>query len=108
MTSAILRIYGFNVIFATGVRVLAPSFYAMKNTWLPALSAAIALCCHVVIASILTRKFGVVGLASSSVTSGGINFAILLFAYQKMVMPFELKKFVGPLTKFFAASGGLG
>ena len=104
MTASILKIYGFNVIFATGVRVLAPSFYAMKNTWLPALSASLALSCHVVIASLLTKKFGVVGLATSSVLSGGINFSILLFAYQKMIMPLNFKKLVGPVGKFFIAS----
>ena len=35
MTGEILQVYGFTVIIATGIRVLAPAFYAMKNTWLP-------------------------------------------------------------------------
>jgi putative peptidoglycan lipid II flippase len=107
MTAAVIQVYGFNVIFATGVRVLAPSFYAMKNTWLPALSAAVALACHVVIATILTKRLGVVGLATSSVLSGGINFIFLLIAYQKFVLPFNFANLLNSLGKFILASVAL-
>jgi len=103
MTAAIIKVYGLGVIFATGVRVLAPAFYAMKNTWLPALAAAIALTCHVVIASILTKTNGVVGLATSSVLSGGINFLVLIIAYQKLVMPLNFSNLVVSLMKFLLA-----
>jgi putative peptidoglycan lipid II flippase len=104
MTAAVIKIYGFNVIFATGVRVFAPSFYAMKNTWLPALSAGVALVCHVIIATILTKIWGVVGLASSTVCSGGINFIFLLVAYQKFVMSLNFSNLVKALGKFLISS----
>ncbi len=107
MTASIIQVYGLGVIFATGVRVLAPAFYAMKNTWLPALAAAIALFCHVIIASILTKTNGVVGLATSSVLSGGINFLVLLVAYQKMVMALNFSNLLSSLSKFMVASLGL-
>jgi putative peptidoglycan lipid II flippase len=107
MTAAVIQVYGFNVIFATGVRVLAPAFYAMKNTWLPALSAGVSLVCHVIIATILTKKLGVVGLATSSVLSGGINFTFLLFAYQKFILPLNFANLLSSLGKFILASFGL-
>jgi putative peptidoglycan lipid II flippase len=107
MTAAVIQVYGFNVIFATGVRVLAPAFYAMKNTWLPALSAGVALCCHVVIATILTKKYGVVGLATSSVLSGGINFIFLIVAFQKFILPLNFANLLNSLGKFILASAAL-
>jgi putative peptidoglycan lipid II flippase len=107
MTAAVIRIYGFNVIFATGVRVLAPAFYAMKNTWLPALSAALALGCHMLMAGHFMRAYGVVGLATSSVLSGGINFLIILMAYQAIVMRLNFSNLVQSLGKFVASCGAL-
>lgn len=82
MTAAIIQIYGIQMIFAAGVRVLAPTFYAMKNTWLPALSAAISLTFHVILANILIHPLGVLGLSTSSVCSSALNFAILVYSYK--------------------------
>lgn len=107
MTANILRIYGIGVIFAAGVRVLAPTYYAMKNTWLPALAAAFALCCHVMLAQIFIKYWGVQGLAASSVLSGGINFLILVISYRltgERLKLFETAPFV---IKVLIACGGL-
>ncbi len=108
MTSAIIRVYGIGVIFATGIRVLAPSFYAMKNTWAPALAAAMALVCHLFIAYFLTRMFGVVGLAASSVISMTINFLVLVILYQRIITSLGLARLFTTLFKILLASLALG
>ncbi|MBK9294861.1 MAG: murein biosynthesis integral membrane protein MurJ [Oligoflexia bacterium] len=112
MTSSILQIYGFGIIFAAGVRVIAPTYYAMKNTWLPALSAATALIIHVFIAQLFMQKWGVRGLAASSVLSGGINFLILIFSYRLTgaslkiyeLVPFFIKVIIACIALSFTAS----
>lgn len=104
MTASVIRVYGLGVVFAAGVRVLAPAFYAMKNTWVPALSAMTALICHVFIANILMERFGVVGLAMSSVISAGINFSILIGLYQVQVARLRLLQVILPVAKFTLAA----
>lgn len=106
MTAQVVRIYGLGVIFAAGVRVLAPAFYAMKNTWLPAMSAAIALGFHIIFAVSLTQiyHYGVVGLACSSVASSGVNLLVLLLAYQKLIAPLHFETLLKPVIKFGVAS----
>ncbi|MDZ4677926.1 MAG: murein biosynthesis integral membrane protein MurJ [Oligoflexia bacterium] len=104
MTGSVLKVYGIGVIFATCVRVFAPAFYAMKNTWLPALAAAIALTCHVFIASVFTKMYGVTGLAASSTISGAINFLILIIAYQKLVVSLDWRTLTIAVSKFILAS----
>lgn len=104
MTAAIIRIYGLSVITATGVRVLAPTFYAMKNTWVPALSAVIALTCHMFIARILMKYYGVRGLATSSVLSGAINLSFLILCYRLTGTRLHLVELFKPVGKFVVAS----
>ncbi|MCC6276443.1 MAG: murein biosynthesis integral membrane protein MurJ, partial [Oligoflexia bacterium] len=81
MTGQVLQIYGFGIIFASCVRVIAPAFFAMKNTWIPALAAALALIGHVLIAPLLMARLNVSGLAMSSTISGALNFLILVSAF---------------------------
>jgi len=108
MAGKVLRVYGFGVLGAAGVRVMAPVFYAMKNTWLPALAAAIALTCHVFIAQFLMALWGIQGLALSSAFSGIINLMVLIVAYQVLVTRFPWRDLVFSVGRFIIAGVALG
>lgn len=103
-TAQVVQIYGFGIIFIASIRVIAPAFYAMKNTWLPALAAIVALTVHVFVAPVLMEAHGVVGLASSSVISSLINLCILAVAYQFMVAPFKVWELGFAKAKFFVGA----
>jgi putative peptidoglycan lipid II flippase len=105
--ASVVQIYGLGVIGAAGVRVMAPVFYAMKNTWTPAIAAIVALICHVVIAQVLMAQFGIQGLAASSVLSGFINLGVLMLAFRKNVGPFPWKELLKSVARFLVAAAVL-
>ncbi|RYZ66172.1 MAG: murein biosynthesis integral membrane protein MurJ, partial [Proteobacteria bacterium] len=64
-TAQVIQVYSFTVIIAAGVRILAQGFYAIQNTWFPAVAGAVALCSHLIFAYTLTNAFGLNGLAAA-------------------------------------------
>jgi putative peptidoglycan lipid II flippase len=102
-TARVLRIYAVLLIFASGVRVLVPSYYAVKNAWFPAIVALFALALHVSLAPTLMHLWGLAGLAAAACTSTAINFLLLLAFYRRFMGDFDFKNFLKPVTKFLAA-----
>lgn len=79
-TGELVRLYAFTLLSASGVRVLAPAFYAIKNTWFPALSSVVALLFHIGLAMYLMPRYGLKGLVGSTVLSSFLNFGLLALA----------------------------
>lgn len=108
MTSEILKTYCWIMIFSSGVRVLTPAYYAVKNTWFPALVSAICLLVHIVLAPILIARFQVFGLMSSTIISACLNLFLLLFFYRKFIFDFEYKIFFKNILIFSVLSMVVG
>lgn len=82
MTSQVLAIYAF-VLVVTGLhRVTVPCFYAIKNTWLPALNSTICILIHFFVADWATHKFGLSGLVGATAFTGLLNLLLLLASYK--------------------------
>lgn len=103
-TTSVLKIYSLTVLTASAVRILAPCFYAISNTWVPAMSSAIALVFHVIIAPGMIEKYGLAGLPGSSVASATLNMVLLFFAHQYIIGSLQVTKLVSSLSKFTFAS----
>lgn len=101
-TADILKTYCWIMIFSSGVRVLTPAYYAMKNTWFPATISSICLVIHVLLAPYLMSLYGVNGLMMSTITSALLNLILLLFFYKKYIGDFEYKKFFINIFSFSA------
>ena len=65
--------------------MLTPAYFAVKNTWFPAVISAICLCVHIILAPLLISKFQVFGLMISTTTSAALNFTLLMVFYPRMV-----------------------
>jgi putative peptidoglycan lipid II flippase len=102
-TAAVVKVYAVMLISTSCARVLVPSFYAIKNTWLPAVVSAICLLAHIIVAPILLEKYQLVGLVSSTVMSGTLNFLLLLVAYYFLIGQFGILKVFISLFKFAVA-----
>lgn len=108
-TSLILMCYAPLLISSAFTRVLAPSFYAIKNTWTPAVTGAVSLVLHYFLAQQLMELYGVAGLSSSLSVSAMFNLILLLCTYHFMIGPiqwlslmfFLLKLTVSCLPLFF-------
>ncbi len=99
-TAKVLEIYALILVPVSSVRVLAPVYYAVKNTWYPALVSGFALMVHVVLAPWLMKFYGLQGLIFSTLISGSINFLMLLGSLSSMVTFFNWKLFGWQVLKF--------
>ena len=99
-TVIILKTYCWIMLFSSGVRVLTPAYYAVKNTWFPAAVSAFCLACHMFIAPILMAKYQVQGLMISTIISAFLNLFLLLLFYQKLIYRFPYLSFLVSLSKY--------
>jgi putative peptidoglycan lipid II flippase len=106
-TASVLRVYAFILLSSSCVRVLVPGFYAVKNTWLPAVVSGICLTVHIIVAPLLMGRFGLQGLVGSSFVSASLNMTLLLAAYRMMIGPFGFVKLLVSFLKFIVAGAGL-
>ncbi len=100
IASEILKTYCWILIFASGVRVLTPAYYAVKNTWLPATISAGCFVIHIFLAPFLMSKYQVHGLMMSTMTTAGINMIMLLALYNKFIYKFHYKQYFKNVSKF--------
>lgn len=107
-TSEILKTYCWIMVFSSGVRVLTPAYYAVKNTWFPAAVSAICLVVHIIIAPILMKEFLVRGLMLSTILSAFLNFSLLLIFMTKLVIAFDYKQFFKSVVLFAMMSVMVG
>ncbi len=93
MTSQILQTYCWIMIFSSAVRVLTPAYYAIKNTWFPAVVSAVCLGAHVILAPLLMAQFQVHGLLISTTISAALNFSLLLLFFPRFISGFQYFQF---------------
>lgn len=107
VTAGVLSAYAWVMIFSSSVRVLTPSYYAIKNTWYPAVVSGVCLTIHVFLAPVLMNRYGLNGLMASTVTSAALNFLLLIFAFPFLVTSFHYLSFLWQVLKFFILGGAL-
>jgi putative peptidoglycan lipid II flippase len=104
----VLQVYAFGLMVSSAVRILAQGFYAIQNTWYPALATSVAIVSHLVFAATLTKLFGLNGLAASTICSAAVNMTMLLVAYNKWVGHLDGKKLIKGLATFTVAAVVMG
>lgn len=94
-TAEISQIYAYLLIISSIARLLVPGFYAVQNTWYPALAGAISLVIHYFVAQWMVEHYGLAGLMTSTTMSAGVNMLLLAAAFYWMIGPLP----VGPVIK---------
>lgn len=94
ITAEILKSYCWIMIFSSGVRVLTPAYFAVKNTWFPALTSGLCVVIHISIAPFLMAKYQVHGLMFSTIISATLNFIVLLGFFPIFITQFQYLKFL--------------
>ncbi|MCB0392134.1 MAG: murein biosynthesis integral membrane protein MurJ [Bdellovibrionales bacterium] len=93
-TANVVKIYSVLLIALSLTKVLVPNFYAIKNTWLPALTSVISIVFHIFIGFFMVNKYGLYGLVGSMAMSGYINLILTLIFYQKFIGKFNWGQFL--------------
>jgi putative peptidoglycan lipid II flippase len=107
VTASVLQIYSFTLILSSSVRVLVPSYYAVKNTWFPAVISGVCLVSHILLAPIWMKYYGIQGLVASTCTTAGINLMLLILFYQTFIGRLGIGKILFSFLKFLVAGSVL-
>lgn len=99
-TGLILRIYSFLIIVSSLVRVFIPNFYAIKNTWYPAVVSAVCLVFHIALTPVLIDRYNLSGLVSATVLTSFLNFLLLATGYHFFIGRYPWGSVISSFIKF--------
>jgi len=99
-TALVLRIYAFLIVVSSLVRVFVPNFYAIKNTWYPAVVSAVCLVFHIFMTSILIQHYHLSGLVSATVLTSFLNFLMLAVGYHLLIGRYPWGSVISSFIKF--------
>jgi putative peptidoglycan lipid II flippase len=102
-TASVLEIYAFTLILSSSVRVIVPSYYAVKNTWFPAVVSGVCIVVHILVAPIWMQQWGIRGLVGSTCMTAGLNLLCLIAFYRQFIGPLGIGKILVSIFKFTVA-----
>ncbi|MCB0407544.1 MAG: murein biosynthesis integral membrane protein MurJ [Bdellovibrionales bacterium] len=97
VVSRLVEIIALTLLFNGITRVLIPSFYAIKNTLVPALLSVVTVAFHIILAPQLMKVMGINGLVWSVTLSGLFNLILTMIFYYKMIGTM----YIGRLGQYF-------
>ena len=106
-TSLVLKIYSFLLVSSSLSRVLATVFYAVKNTWYPALCSILYVLSHALLAPYMIKIFQLPGLIWTAVISNIFFMCLLGGAYPFFVGKLYIVKTLKQVLCFGPALLGL-
>jgi len=104
MTSTALFYYAMGLFAFGGIKVIAPAFYARKDTRTPVKLATITLVTHIILCSFLSARMGLGGIALADSITGTMDMTLLLLAFRRAVGLPLLKTFIVPVAVFGGAA----
>ena len=109
-TGAALQFYAIGLAAYSGIKVLAPAFYALDARTTPMTVSFIAIGINVLLNSVFTHAlgWGHRGLALSTSLTAMINFALLYVLMRRRVGQLETRLMAVTLAKLTVAGGLLG
>jgi putative peptidoglycan lipid II flippase len=85
MSATCLFFFAFSLPFVSGVRVLAPAFYSLKDTKTPVIIAFFVMISYIGLSLLLMQRLQVGGIALSLSLSSILNFVLLFLLLEKKV-----------------------
>jgi len=82
--AAALRYYALGLLCYSGIKVVAPVFYALKRARIPMLASLLAVLCGVLWNVALHPRFGYLALALGTTVTASVNFGVLLVSFRRM------------------------
>ncbi|MDE0118709.1 MAG: murein biosynthesis integral membrane protein MurJ [Bdellovibrionales bacterium] len=89
-TAVVLKIYSLLLVSSSLSQVLATCFYAVKNTWYPALCSCLYVLFHWLLTPYMVRAFELEGLVGATVISNVFFMFLLTGAYPFFIGSFYL------------------
>lgn len=109
-TAQALSYYALGLVAYSVIRVLTPSFYALKETRIPMLASVVAIVTNYIVASLSVRQFGFGhrGLALSIAAVAIVNSLLLLFFMRRKLGEIEGRSLLSSFSKVTLAAAVMG
>lgn len=85
MTASVLFFYSFGLFFFCAIKLLVNSFYALKDTTVPAKTATVSLIINIILSAILMFPLKIGGVALGSSLAAASNFGLLYYQLIKKI-----------------------
>ncbi|MFO7866181.1 MAG: lipid II flippase MurJ, partial [Candidatus Aminicenantes bacterium] len=94
--------------FISGVKILAPAFFSLKDTRTPVIVASLVMVLYVFLSFLLMGPLQVGGIALALSISSVFNFLALYHLLEKRIGAVDKKKFLPSVLKSIAAAVVMG
>jgi len=108
ISSSCLLFFALGLPFVSGVKVVAPAFFSMKDTRTPVLIGVAVMVVNTSVSLLLMGSLRVGGLALSLSVSQALNFVLLLVWLRRRIGPVETARWAVPALKAAAAAALMG
>ena len=103
LSADILAAYAAGLGFYVANRILAPAFYAMRDTRTPVLTASAAVGLNILASLLLMGPLGAPGLAAATAIASAGNCALLAILLRRRIGDFGLREVSGGVARIAAA-----
>jgi putative peptidoglycan lipid II flippase len=108
VSSACLLFFALGLPFVSGVKVVAPAFFSLKDTRTPVAIGLVVMAVNTAVSLLLMGPFRVGGLALSLSLSQVLNFVLLFVWIERRIGKVELAGWAFPAAKAAAAAAVMG
>ncbi len=105
LSSACLLLFALGLPFLSGVKMIAPAFFSLKDTRTPVLVGVGVMAVNVGLSFALKGPLRVGGIALALSLSQVVNFAALFILLERRIGAVGRRELAGPAAKGLAASG---
>jgi putative peptidoglycan lipid II flippase len=108
LSSSCLLFFAFGLPFVSGVKVVAPAFFSLKDTRTPVTVGVVVVVVNLAASLVLMGPLGAGGLALALSFAQVLNFVLLLVRLERKIGPIEKGRWVVSAAKSAAAAAGMG
>jgi len=108
MTATCLLYFSVSLPFISGVKILAPAFFSMKDTRTPVVIAFFVMIVYILSSVLLMGPLRVGGIALALSLSQVVNFLALFVSLEKKIGKIEKRAFLASAFKSLLASAMMG
>jgi putative peptidoglycan lipid II flippase len=106
-TAAALMLYSTGLVAYTGVKVLAPAFYALGRPRVPLLASASAVATNILVILILHGRLGFRAIALGTALGSIMNATVLIAVFQSRIGGIVLELFSSAIARMVLAAAAM-
>jgi putative peptidoglycan lipid II flippase len=107
-TAAAVALYCLGLVSYSALKVIAPAFYALKDTRAPVMASAASVAINIALSLLLKGVMGHGGLALATSVAVTANVAALLVLLTRRIGGLSYRPLAGPIAKIVIASAAMG